>query len=146
MNTHEAIVAAANLIEDNPRKFKFDRTTVPQSERQRGCAIGWIAYFAGCRKHWLWGRYETDDIVERVLGVREGTFFRRLDKLHEFWCLEAPNCATALRAYAKKYHSPAVQPLPYAGIPKPVRAIFDVQPLAAEPTGNSNKGEDKCGS
>lgn len=42
-----AILAAAEFIVEKPEHFDFMKGRVPSSQRESGCLLAWIGYFAG---------------------------------------------------------------------------------------------------
>lgn len=49
MSLHQfnAITAAIDFIEANPKKYHYFDVTAPQCDSDCGCLISWIGYFAG---------------------------------------------------------------------------------------------------
>jgi hypothetical protein len=106
MNIREAILKAADHIERNPRDFNFDHAGIPDSCGSPGCAIGWIAYFADVMaKDSMLDEPPVTRICPELLGVGEGEFYTRMNNLGGLvWIDSGPQCASALRMYARKYH------------------------------------------
>lgn len=101
MNIYDAIMVAADHIERHPEEFEYGCVQVPDYPGcgAPGCALGWIARFAG-DGHWT-GTW-TDDLMD----VHDVTFYRRMDGFDGQWKSDASACAAALRAYARKFHAP----------------------------------------
>lgn len=106
---YTAIMKAADHIERNPREFKFHAIDKPNGCGSPGCALGWIAYFAGGDNYM--------DVARNVLNLPgdqstgEGSphfeFYRRLKNLEggsQKWMNSAGLCAHLLHLYAEKYH------------------------------------------
>ena len=111
MEIRQAILKAADSIEQHPELFNFHTTRMPDCDTP-SCALGWIALHAG--KNEFRGYRD-------VLNVRSGKeFYLRMRDLHGGfgWRHTAVDCANALRLYADKYH-------PKSAIPDYVLAIFD---------------------
>jgi hypothetical protein len=120
MRTFAAILRAADHIERNPRLFDFGRTRVPHSCRTRGCALGWIGFFAGRTKlplRTLFGFslphrgiaiVTTEGGSDPLIPITACEFYRRMDALvaPDDWRREASACAAGLRLYAMRYHRP----------------------------------------
>lgn len=143
MNIYDAIMKAADQIEEAPASFNFMSTRIPDRCGSPGCALGWIGLFAGRPKGVQWWSFAA--VATHVLGLPDSTdFYHRMDDLTPFvrrltgeswqWRDNAKDCARNLRLYANKYH--AVDPVEIddtkiepakpviTGIPKTVRAIF----------------------
>jgi hypothetical protein len=147
MNIYEAIMKAADQIEEDPSSFRFSATGIPHACGTPGCALGWIGFYAGMRRQAL--KYVSFEDVARMLDLCSTVFYTRMDDLTSgflrnryWWRNEAATCAKSLRKYAEKYHGheksiEAViadirvakpEPAPAAprpiGIPAGVRVIF----------------------
>jgi len=116
MNIRQAILKAANSIEQYPELFHFSSIDNPDiSCGTSGCALGWV------RLH-LHGQKETQTISEtaKELGINtaipEFIFYDRMKSFDVSWRRNAKTCAITLRLYADKYHSDH--------IPESVREIF----------------------
>lgn len=125
MNIYQAINAAADQIEQNPKTFNFGIVLYPNDCSSPGCALGWIGYFCGFRgsinkdSYDRFGRYEWDVLrTGRLLGLDHqfhGThpFYARMDKISDkrfkdSWRGSAIECARCLREYARLYHSDGI--------------------------------------
>ena len=128
MNIRDAILKAADHIERNPGEFNFQSVFIPSAPGcgTPGCALGWIGHFAGVHDpsdlsgYWereknAWGLCEVNVIGSCDLPFSTAReFYRAMDAVYSdvSWRDSAQNCATALRAYADKYHpenSPVVE-------------------------------------
>ena len=100
MNIRQAILAAANSIEKNPKMFAFESCVIPDCGSQ-GCALGWIGFHLGLSANFI----SLGVSVCPVLGVKTAAF-HELTKLYGSfdWQHSAPDCAKALRLYANKFH------------------------------------------
>lgn len=106
MNVYDAIMKAADRIETDPSLFEYRQARV-HGCGSPACAIGWIAFCAGESEQEKWGALDERSI--RLLGVDYWhTFEVRMSSLVRRWTLNASDCATALRAYAAKYHAPKI--------------------------------------
>ena len=135
MNIRQAILAAADSIEQNPDMFNFMANERPDlSCGTPGCALGWIGFYLGvgtarsmptptaramgCPKM---------SLPSSVSGERyeDWGFYRRMYKLYGGygWKHAAPKCAETLRLYADRYHAEN-------NIPKVVTDIFNVREAA----------------
>lgn len=134
MNIRDAILAAADKIESEPRRFNFDSICIPGITcGSPGCALGWIAAFHGDIGD-TYSRSWNSSRMAGLLGLGSGgdnAFYSRMDRLEEEhfgidrhdkheWMWTARRCAAVMRIYADRYH-----PAPKLGIPASVRAIFD---------------------
>lgn len=92
---------AADHIEHHPKLFNFDTILHPDCDTP-GCALGWVAVFAG------FAPTETGTwngaALESLLGLRGRAFYGRMDEIDLFWMGSARRCAPALRKYAHQYH------------------------------------------
>jgi hypothetical protein len=122
MNTYDAIMKAADQIEQHPDTLEFMAVAIPHDRTCLGCPLGWIGHFAGLSP----ATSNFTDVGVGVLGLsdllrdwdrlpfeqlgREFEFYRRMDALldSEDWRHSADDCAKALRLYAAKYHAVAV--------------------------------------
>lgn len=135
MHIHDAILKAADQIEQHPELFDFIEVGVPRCGSP-GCALGWITFFSEPTKH-IKRNYTCDfDVVyfDGALGelglLEPSQFYDRMDRFNLLrfftgarWTRDAQLCAKSLRKYAKKYH-----PKPkYGGIPTSVLGIFKTE-------------------
>lgn len=97
MNVREAILRTAELFEREPSLFAYSSIYVPECDTP-GCAIGRIECFYGIASG--------NVINNGVLGVDSDEFYDRMDELSNTgrWRSDAKECASALRAYADRYH------------------------------------------
>jgi hypothetical protein len=114
-----AIRHAADHIEQHPEEYCFSSRNQPEHPGcgRPGCALGWIAVFAGLRelasfsadcdsKQW------SPEAVEKFLGCSERDFYSRMSAMHSkpenrdanCWTTHARTCARFLRQYADQYH------------------------------------------
>ena len=126
MNTYDAIMKAADIIEQHPDWYDFSLNTKPDCGTP-GCMVGWIGHCAGINlekdQEWLPGLYS--GVVKNKLGVS----FSEIMKLGQtqepkLYCsMRALDAAKAMRLYAEQKfgHLKADKP---KGIPDSVRAIF----------------------
>lgn len=110
MNIYDAIMKAADRIETHPKSFDFYSCDMPHPCGTPGCAIGWIAYYAGAKSmayfvstqfpdgHFyvamdsLVGESPRDQVGERVTWGP--------------WTKDAKLCALGMRLFAEKHHAP----------------------------------------
>lgn len=102
MNVYDAIMRAADHIEQNPSLFYFHSVRIPECGTP-GCALGWIGHFMG---------------LEAGSGITHATNKLGLDRDDEFygrmrmvtggkpWRETPQELAVNLRLYAAKYHAP----------------------------------------
>ena len=131
MNIRQAILKAADSIEQNPDMYDFHSITAPDCGTP-GCAIGWIVahsqldlpYEDGLEgRARYWGRHEG---YSKLLGVDDAGFYNLMDSCGDTnWHTTPQKCAQSLRLYADKYH-PATD-----HIPASIRQIFETQQVAA---------------
>lgn len=127
MTPYQAILAAADHIETQPKAYDFGTYSYPACGTP-GCALGWVAAIAKLpmdnRHYGCWNmRPITEFLGEDEDNFTEQRFYMRMDKLAPatredvegetvmVWTQEAGACAAALRQYAQKYHAPEQQPL-----------------------------------
>jgi hypothetical protein len=132
MNIRDAILKAADHIEQNPRQFNFGSIKIPRKSDcgTPGCALGWIGFFGGLT--WKESDYDSEWCVLRASNELLGhddqmhsssVFYDKMGALVSGWKDSAPRCAAALRLYADKYH-PADQPTVEVGSWKELAAIW----------------------
>lgn len=105
MNLREAILKAADHIENNPAQFNYGCISVPECGTQ-ACAAGWICFFldvpAGQNAAGL-------ELADTALGIPYDEFDHRMDIMSAIdgdngrWMRDASACAKALRRYADDY-------------------------------------------
>jgi len=109
VNVYNAIMRAADHIENHPNEFNFSSVWIPGTDDERscgtpGCALGWIGHFAGVKGlseiEMPW-RLGFDGLW--LDAVRN--FYARMDALNRRWRRDSIACSGALRLYAEKYHS-----------------------------------------
>jgi len=130
MKIREAILKAADSIEQYPDLFNFSSCSVPNAEcGTPGCALGWIGLHAGMavytkRDHTNRFMNSLDGVANLTTGDNDAfTFYSRMGKIGgPKWGHSAASCAATLRKYADKYHTDH--------IPSSVREIFDVRVAA----------------
>jgi hypothetical protein len=120
MSVYEAIMKAAEHIENHPKDFNYGSVCVPGECGSPGCAVGWIGYFSNTNR----GRFGLSEVCREALGLLPellycggtvssyGAFENRMHQLAPGWAFNAASCAKALRLYAAKYHAPAKPPKP----------------------------------
>lgn len=135
MNIRQAILAAADHIEANPKLFKFSETNIPQECRTPGCALGWIGHFAGVQPVRDFPTYNgislvadiTESVFKPLLGIRAIDFYDGMDTAsgvsHSNWRWSAPECARVMRLWADA-HYPVGAPKASGGLPESILAIF----------------------
>lgn len=127
MNIREAILKAADVIDQRPEEFNFGNMVPDPACGSPGCALGWIAFladearFAKPRGKSAYREWISSELFA-WMGVDEGEFYDRMDEFDDRWINSAKQCAAAMRLYADKYH-----PAPSLGIPESVRAIFETK-------------------
>jgi hypothetical protein len=123
----QAILKAADHIERYPDDFDFAATKVPDCGTP-GCALGWIAAFAGLKERYseaaVWMGLAAEPLRGGSDRQRVYTFYNRMDDLVGYWHKDPAICAKGMRLYADKYHPApirvpdwnayAYQPLPVA--------------------------------
>ena len=112
MNIRQAILKAADSIEQYPKLFDYNSCKCPNYGcGTPGCALGWIGFHLGravkvngARQ----GKFENglDDIASFTTDDGDAvTFYNRMHGISRFsWQKNAAKCAKALRLYADKYH------------------------------------------
>jgi len=115
----EAILLAAQRIEDTSAAFRFEAiyTPDPDDPRAEGCAMGWITAYLGCGGAYYQAGYLMDlPPDERWDPIH--TFYDRLDtictslygyKSKHSWMLVSLVCAQCLRMYADTYYPEVVE-------------------------------------
>lgn len=104
----DAILKAADHIEQNPKDFNFGTVTVPHTCGSPGCALGWIHHFAGIKGHMT---AIGEELIEATLLdpmlEHDCDFYDRMDEVAkaDSWRYRPAECASALRTYAEKYHA-----------------------------------------
>ena len=107
MNIYDAIMKAADHIENNPKSFYYYSNDIPPALDcgTPGCAVGWVGHFLGHRGVILQ--------THKVMGLDFGgplegiyNFADRMDEVSDDrrWRDSAEQCAATLRRYAEKYH------------------------------------------
>lgn len=116
MNIRQAILKAADSIEQYPKLFEWKSVSVANPEcGTPGCAIGWICRHLG-HSHWE---------PNKVVGIKDCDFYERMNEIHhDAWKRDHKICADILRIYADKYHPDTDH------IPASIRAIFTEQVTA----------------
>lgn len=146
MKVYDALLAAADHIEQNPELYYFDSSEMPsQNGRGRGCMLAWIGELAQP------GRFlGADAVAPYFMGVQPRAFFVEIAEIchgmkfddidcqesRRFVCLRDPvQVARAMRIYAERHFKDA-DPLP--PIPASIMRIF--QPVVTfETYGNMFK-------
>lgn len=124
MNIRQAILSAADSIEQNPDLYRFTTWATANPDCGiPGCALGWISYHLG-----MAGEIPTSGVYA-ALGIGSGfpalLFTHLRDAVgHGEWKTSAPECAKALRQYADIHHPEQDY------IPASIRAIFTEQVTA----------------
>ena len=122
MNIRQAILSAADSIEQSPPLFRFDSMRIPDGCGSPGCALGWIGFHLGMQDKLC--------VLSEVcvaLNIKRDVTFGPLSKAVDSkdWHFSAPECAKALRQYADIHH-----PEEQDYIPASIRAIFTEQVTA----------------
>ena len=88
----QAVIKAADFIEQHPDRLQFSETRVPLDETGRACQLGWVEFFMGMRPGKLVGMHRGSP-----MGLLQ--FFQAMDRLDSSWTLKqyAPE---ALRKFA----------------------------------------------
>lgn len=108
MNLREATLKAADQIEQHPETFDFMSCHLPDlSCGTPGCALGWIAIFAGIRppKSEL-GDANTIGFIAAEMKVSQSEFYGRMDECCDMdteWIDNPAVCAKGLRIYAERF-------------------------------------------
>ena len=136
MNIRQAILRAADSIEQNPHLFEFHQTQCPDDGcGMPGCALGWIGHHLILPLNNS-GGYPQDfegglSVVGHAMGIEDGpcdrsadgVFYDRLDEVADgHWTIDASICAKTLRKYADVWH-PAQRA--ERSLPESVLAIFE---------------------
>jgi hypothetical protein len=103
-SVHDAILLAADHIEQYPEEFNFHQSDIPSGKHcgSPGCALGWIATFSGGIE-----AHASIASAAEAMGTNDWDFYARMDELvGEEWSDEPALCAQGLRLYAQKYHAP----------------------------------------
>lgn len=121
MNIRNAILSAADSIENNPSLYEFGSCDIASPDcGTPGCALGWIGLHLGLQ--------ESDNLyaVCDAIGAKCTVCFYALSEAvgSKKWYHSADECAKALRLYADKYHPQQDY------IPASIRAIFTEQVAA----------------
>jgi len=123
MNIRQAILLAADSIEQHPQLFHYSSTMIPNPEcGTSGCALGWIAHHLGVSSK----KRLCNSGIYDALGIEDDVCFDHLRKFagSGHWKRSAKVCAKALRQYANHYYPITDH------IPSSVREIFDVRVAA----------------
>jgi hypothetical protein len=111
MNIRQAILLAADSIEQNPKMFNYASCYRPDFDcGTPGCALGWIGLHAGIAVNADGGRQgkfvkTLDAVADLTTGDNHAcTFYERMSAISSGWKCDAADCAAALRKYADKYH------------------------------------------
>jgi len=124
MNIRQAILKAADSIQQYPELFKWSSCSVGGCNTP-GCALGWIDHHLGAKEGdpfgWHSGLFSALEIGNA------GRFYdqmRQVSSLPKLWQDNNKVCAKTLRKYADKYHPQTDH------IPASVREIFTEQVAA----------------
>lgn len=108
-NIRRAILLAANRVAKTPRLFRFCEVAVPPDCKTPGCFLGWVRYYMGQDDS-----RTTFNIAPPQMGVSDGEFYSRMDKLSGFvfntpvksrnWRHSGKLCAKIARLYADEFH------------------------------------------
>jgi len=127
MNIYDAIMKAADTIEQHPDWYDFDKNTKPDCGTP-GCMLGWIGHYSGVEltasEAEFPGLYTNRTIC--AVGFDYSDIITESNKhfgpdLRQTQC--AADAAKAMRFYAEKHFKPK-------GIPDSVRAIFETKEVA----------------
>jgi hypothetical protein len=109
---YRAIRKAARTIERNKARYNFFRTARPESERDKGCVLGWIGYYLDLQT----ADHDFADATAAALGLKPNhysiaaeVFYQALDRFDlgdelKGWRDDNKLAAKALRLYADKYY------------------------------------------
>jgi hypothetical protein len=119
MNIRQAILSAADSIEQQPDSYKFSAIGLPDCGSP-ACALGWIGHHLGFSMC-------LGDIINRATKIISGKenhteFYRQMEGICDrrfFSKWTTTEIADGLRLFADKYHPEKDY------IPASVRAIFD---------------------
>jgi hypothetical protein len=115
VDAYNAIMKAADQIQNNPREFAIGAVQVPKGPGcgSPACALGWISHFAGVEANPCGF---SNARVLKLLGINgDREFYPRMSELNgerhtvetwNDWARDAALCAHTLRLYAAKYHAP----------------------------------------
>lgn len=132
MNIRQAILKAADHIEQNPDHFRYVSNDRPDAGcGTPGCMLGWIGIFLGMKEERYGGSWAAQ--VAKAIGTSHSSFVHGFVSVEaqarQLWVHENPNAhtnaAALLRIFADRYH-PAAESR--ALIPASVRAIFTMTP------------------
>jgi hypothetical protein len=120
MTIYEAIMAAAEFIEQHPAQYDYCFfTSVPENESGKGCMMAWTGYFLG------YAAGTSSEIVQARLGMTRGVPGHQMG-----WRPSLPlftyaaGGAALLRDFASR-HFP--EPRTFTGLPDSIRQIFEVE-------------------
>lgn len=99
VSVKQAVLLAADFIENNPESYYFGEDVKPTHCGGQGCMLGWIGFFAGAKE---WRAYY---ISIEVLDTAEDTFYARISELvnKSNFTGSAKVAARGLRKYAEEY-------------------------------------------
>ncbi len=105
MSIREAMLKAADQIEQHPETFDFYSSNIPGCGTP-GCALGWTAAFRFGLSEGV-DFFSGFDSLGRAVGFDNGSDF--YDQMNDIagssdWTDEATLCASVMRQYADKYH------------------------------------------
>lgn len=114
---HWAVLRAADHIDKHPERFDFRTLKTPLTRFERGCALGWIAFFVNDHLEPHSDGYLVNDFCEQFFGISDTKFYERMRRLEVgtssrmiTWPQSAAICADTLRKYAQRYLAPVRQP------------------------------------
>lgn len=118
---YDAMMLAAAHITQNPLQYSFAEPISPRTFNDRGCVVGWAAFFMGRYGKYCGGNSGSSAVCEEIFGCAFYQLMDRLDDLDALACWRdtAVVAAHALRKYANEYCRPPVTQIPAA-----VREIF----------------------
>lgn len=110
MNLYDAIMKAADHIEQNPQLFDYHNIYVPDCGTP-ACALGWIGHFAGIRDLYREDGLTNVGYVEKILGRHDFYAFMVTRTDARNWIKDAAACARGMRVFAKDFRRNFAQAL-----------------------------------
>lgn len=127
MGPYEAFHAAADLLEQDPSRYRFLRTSIPQDPNcDLGCMWGWAGHFMGVKSRFesVYGLGCPPSFSDVQFACHGDVFQSDQDPLYKMAeaigknvsaIFNAADAPKIMRAYAEKYHKPVpliVEPEP----------------------------------
>jgi hypothetical protein len=102
-STRELVLKTIDHLDNNPHCYRYTSNLIPQSSRQPGCVLGWMAHFSGERgvlTPSIIARITCDPVFACDVGYND--FFKRLDECYPLhlghWRSDATHAIAALAA------------------------------------------------